>query len=70
MVYEYYEATHDIETLRQLAPTIENELNFWIQNRSVAVTMDNQNYTMYQYRTLANTPRYRYKLYPGKIKKI
>ncbi|PAV58637.1 hypothetical protein WR25_10249 isoform C [Diploscapter pachys] len=57
MVYEYYEATHDIETLRQLAPTIEKEINFWMQNRSVSITVDNQNYTMYQYRTLANTPR-------------
>ncbi|ETN76215.1 alpha,alpha-trehalase, partial [Necator americanus] len=57
MVYEYYEATRDKEFIREMLPVIEKEYNFWRVNRSLALTVDGEAMTMYQYRTPSTVPR-------------
>ncbi|KAL3078820.1 hypothetical protein niasHS_014602 [Heterodera schachtii] len=57
MVYEYFEATHDYEFLKQTVPSLEKELAFWQNQRTVDVNMDSRTYKMFQYRTVVNVPR-------------
>uniref|UniRef100_A0A7E4WAJ8 Trehalase n=1 Tax=Panagrellus redivivus TaxID=6233 RepID=A0A7E4WAJ8_PANRE len=57
MVYEYFEATGDVEFIREMLPVLEKELHFWNDKRNVSVPLTGESITMYQYRTEANTPR-------------
>ncbi|KAF7638076.1 Trehalase [Meloidogyne graminicola] len=57
MVNEYYKYTGDKQFLIEILPTLEKELNFWLVNRSIEVTKNFKNYTMYQYRAESTVPR-------------
>uniref|UniRef100_A0A915CMD4 Trehalase n=1 Tax=Ditylenchus dipsaci TaxID=166011 RepID=A0A915CMD4_9BILA len=57
MAYEYYEATHDIEFIQQILPTLEKELHFWDTKRMVKVWKNGKGHDLYQYRTESNVPR-------------
>jgi alpha,alpha-trehalase len=57
MVYEYYEATHDMQFLLEVLPVLEKEMRWWERYRGVKVTVNGKDYTMYQYRTQSNVPR-------------
>uniref|UniRef100_A0A1I7SWA6 Trehalase n=1 Tax=Bursaphelenchus xylophilus TaxID=6326 RepID=A0A1I7SWA6_BURXY len=57
MVYEYYEATHDINFLIENVGTLEKELYFWDTHRMVDIDIDGRKYQMYQYRADSNSPR-------------
>ncbi|VDN91516.1 unnamed protein product, partial [Brugia pahangi] len=58
MMYEYYEATGDIEFIKENFNHLVKEYEFWVQNRSISV-MDEKGYKhkIYQYRTISNVPR-------------
>ncbi|KAI1730024.1 trehalase domain-containing protein [Ditylenchus destructor] len=57
MVYEYYEATHDIEFILKMIPVLEKELEFWDTKRAIKVWKDGKYHEVYQYRTESNVPR-------------
>jgi len=57
MVYEYLEATGDVDYVNTILPTLEKELNFWIQNRQINITLVGEQVSVYQYRTASNVPR-------------
>uniref|UniRef100_A0A915E3U6 Trehalase n=1 Tax=Ditylenchus dipsaci TaxID=166011 RepID=A0A915E3U6_9BILA len=57
IVYEYYEATRDIEFIRSVLPALERELEFWDTKRGVKVEKGGQIYDLYHYRTESNVPR-------------
>nr|CRZ25273.1 Bm10630 [Brugia malayi] len=58
MMYEYYEATGDIEFIKENFNHLVKEYEFWVQNRSVSV-IDEKGYKhkIYQYHTISNVPR-------------
>uniref|UniRef100_A0AAF5RXL3 Trehalase n=1 Tax=Wuchereria bancrofti TaxID=6293 RepID=A0AAF5RXL3_WUCBA len=58
MMYEYYEATGDIEFIKENFNHLVKEYEFWVQNRSISVK-DEKGYkhNVYQYRTISNVPR-------------
>ncbi|CAD6195854.1 unnamed protein product [Caenorhabditis auriculariae] len=57
-VYEYFQATGDVDLLEKVVPLIEKEFEFWVQHRSINVPLgDGSSVDMFQYRTEANTPR-------------
>ena len=49
MVFDYYNATKDLEYLRNKMPVIEKEIQFWRRNRTVQAP-ERENLTLYQYR--------------------
>ncbi|EFO91846.1 CRE-TRE-5 protein [Caenorhabditis remanei] len=61
MVYEYYQATQDVQLVIDMIPVIEKEYVFWSQRRSVNITLESQDLNetvhMFQYHTEAETPR-------------
>ena len=63
MVYEYLEATKDVEFLHRNFHILEKEFNFWMTNHSVSVDKNAVNYTLYRYIDRSQGPRpesYRY----------
>ncbi|KAI1690754.1 trehalase domain-containing protein [Ditylenchus destructor] len=63
MVYEYYESNHTIrhddDFLREMLPTLEKELTFWDEHRTVTY-MDPETklpYVAYRYCADSNVPR-------------
>uniref|UniRef100_A0A914GR05 Trehalase n=1 Tax=Globodera rostochiensis TaxID=31243 RepID=A0A914GR05_GLORO len=59
MVSDYLDASGDKQFLAEIMPALESELNWWRKNRTVIVHLDSKNeqYTAYQYKTMANCPR-------------
>lgn len=57
MVYNFYQETSDKDFLHELLPSLEAELSFWTNNRSINVTANGKNYQLYQYNTRTNVPR-------------
>lgn len=57
MVYQYYEATGNKTFLQQVYQDLDKEFQFWQLNRSVTVTINATNYTVYRYDTPSNVPR-------------
>uniref|UniRef100_A0A0N5BWM3 Trehalase n=1 Tax=Strongyloides papillosus TaxID=174720 RepID=A0A0N5BWM3_STREA len=57
MVDEYYTATNDIDFLFDAMPILETELSFWERRRTVNVTVNGNNYVVFQYRADSNVPR-------------
>ncbi|KAL6479176.1 hypothetical protein MHYP_G00126090 [Metynnis hypsauchen] len=57
MVESFYEATKDIEFIRQALPTLEKEYSFWMENRSVAVEMDGAKHVLNRYDVQVGQPR-------------
>jgi alpha,alpha-trehalase len=58
MVYDYYEATGDINFVNEILPTLEKELNFWYVNRQTNVTLNvGEQFQVFQYRSASNVPR-------------
>jgi len=57
MVYEFYENTKNVSFVENLLPTMEQEFNYWMENRSHNVTVGNEEYTLYRYRAGSNVPR-------------
>lgn len=50
MVADYYSATNNATFLSRMIPYIDKELAWWRTNRSVIVTKNGHNYTLFQYR--------------------
>ncbi|XP_074536091.1 trehalase [Halichoeres trimaculatus] len=57
MVESYYQATKDGAFLRAVLPTLEQEYNFWMQNRSVAVRVNGVEHKLNRYHVQAGLPR-------------
>ncbi|CAH1958814.1 unnamed protein product [Acanthoscelides obtectus] len=57
MVGLYIEATRDIEWLGKNVKTLESELNWWLNNRTVTVEKDGVKYQLAHYAVQSNTPR-------------
>ncbi|CEF67136.1 Trehalase [Strongyloides ratti] len=57
MVDEYFTATNDIDFLFDAMPILETELSFWEKRRTVNVTVNGNNYVVFQYRADSNVPR-------------
>jgi alpha,alpha-trehalase len=59
MLYEYYEKSNDIDFVRRLLPTIDREMYFWHNNRTIGLAIGNSStkQTVYRYCSRSNTPR-------------
>ncbi|XP_070685049.1 trehalase [Pempheris klunzingeri] len=57
MVKSYYQATKDKEFLRAALPALEQEYRFWMQNRSVAVTVNGTEHVLNRYYVEVGLPR-------------
>ncbi|XP_062275437.1 trehalase [Scomber scombrus] len=57
MVESYYRATKDKEFLRAALPTLEREHQFWMQNRSKAVTVNGAEHVLNRYHVEVGLPR-------------
>ncbi|KAK8752669.1 hypothetical protein OTU49_006746 [Cherax quadricarinatus] len=57
MVDLYWKYTNDIIFLRDSVDILEKEYNFWKNNRSIIVTMDDKPYRLFQYRVNTTNPR-------------
>lgn len=57
MVKLYIDATNDLTWLRGIIGTLEKELNWWQENRSVSVEKNGKTYTLARYSVASNTPR-------------
>ncbi|PAV65554.1 hypothetical protein WR25_00833 [Diploscapter pachys] len=57
MLFEYFEATGDLDFVKEILPLLEMELTFWNTKRMVVVPYNGKNYSMYQYRVSTNLPR-------------
>lgn len=59
MVADYFDITGDKAFLEEILPSVETELMWWRQNRTVKIRMDDgaDEYTAYQYKTRVNCPR-------------
>lgn len=57
MVKLYFDATNNIAWLKDVIGTLEQELNWWQENRMVSVQKDGTTYKMARYAVESNTPR-------------
>lgn len=57
MVESYYKATKDKEFLRLALPALEQEYQFWMQNRSVTVTVNGTVHVLNRYHVQVDLPR-------------
>eukprot|EP01132_Coremiostelium_polycephalum_P002634 gene2634-3272_t len=60
MVLEFWEATKDVEFLREVLPILDSEYQWWMQNRSVSIPNPNQpttTYTLNRYNVDNQGPR-------------
>ncbi|PNP38355.1 hypothetical protein TGAMA5MH_09713 [Trichoderma gamsii] len=57
MVKTYIEHTNDTSILRRALPLLVREHDFWINNRTVSVTVANKTYTLQQYAVQNTQPR-------------
>lgn len=56
-VAEYLQETNDVDWLRKNIGSIEKELNYWVNEKSVVVEKDGKEYVMAHYTTNNFTPR-------------
>lgn len=57
MVAQYINYTQDYTWLRKNIDTLEDELNYWINNRQVKVSVNGINFRLYQYNAPSYGPR-------------
>ncbi|KAG9348389.1 hypothetical protein JZ751_002124 [Albula glossodonta] len=57
MVESYCQATKDEKFLRAALPTLEKEYNFWMQNRSVALSVNGTQHLLNRYSVQVGQPR-------------
>ncbi|CAB4059318.1 TREH [Lepeophtheirus salmonis] len=57
MVDIYYKATSDNTFLEENIKVLEEEFQFWLENRSVEVEKDDEKYTLFRYNVNVGTPR-------------
>lgn len=57
MVYDYYEATQDLDFVTKMLPTLEKEFTFWKTQRQMPVTVNGKTYQVYRYHSPTNMPR-------------
>ncbi|XP_058489698.1 trehalase [Solea solea] len=57
MVESYYQASKDKDFLREALPTLEREYGFWMENRSVAVTVNGAQHVLNRYHVEVGLPR-------------
>lgn len=57
MVEAYVEATKDNQFIIDNYDTLEKEINFWFNNRTVKVYKDDKEYTLFRYNAPSNGPR-------------
>uniref|UniRef100_A0A8C2BEU9 Trehalase n=1 Tax=Cyprinus carpio TaxID=7962 RepID=A0A8C2BEU9_CYPCA len=57
MVESFYEVTGDKDFLRQVLPALETEYSFWMQNRSLAVSMSGLTHILNRYNVPVDRPR-------------
>ncbi|KAK3107317.1 hypothetical protein FSP39_011735, partial [Pinctada imbricata] len=57
MVYEYYKATQDLEFIRNISSSMEEEYLFWKVNRTTDVMKNGDVFQMNRYSSAVNTPR-------------
>jgi len=57
MVGLYIDYTDDLEWLRNNIVYIETELNFWLTNRTLTISLSGNDYQLAHFGTESNTPR-------------
>uniref|UniRef100_F1KTJ0 Trehalase n=1 Tax=Ascaris suum TaxID=6253 RepID=F1KTJ0_ASCSU len=57
MLADYYYATQDKAFLSSMLPFVDAELSWWRSNRSVVLSSNVTNYTMFHFRAASNCPR-------------
>ncbi|XP_076275764.1 trehalase-like isoform X1 [Rhynchophorus ferrugineus] len=57
MVSMYIEYTNDTNILTSIVPYIEQELSWWLENRTITVKKHGREYRLAHYQSLSNTPR-------------
>ncbi|XP_018521004.1 trehalase [Lates calcarifer] len=57
MVESYYQVTKDKDFLRAALPALEKEYRFWMQNRSMAVTINGTKHVLNRYHVQVGLPR-------------
>ncbi|KAJ8927273.1 hypothetical protein NQ314_020276 [Rhamnusium bicolor] len=57
MVADYVKFTKDFEFLRNNIKTLEKELHFWLEKRSLPITKDGESYILAHYDSSSDTPR-------------
>ncbi|KAG7160209.1 Trehalase-like 1 [Homarus americanus] len=57
MVDLYWKYTKDVTFLSECMSALEKEYSFWQKNRSITITMDDNIYTLFQYRVNSTDPR-------------
>lgn len=57
MVAQYMNYTNDLEWLSKNINTLDDELQYWIKNRQVKITLNAITYKLYQYNAPSNGPR-------------
>lgn len=57
MVYEYYENTGDLDFVKEVLSVLDDEFQFWHNNRTIGFQINGQEYEAYQYNTPSNVPR-------------
>lgn len=55
---EYYNATEDIELVKEMLPLLDIEYKFWINNRSINwTTPSGDTYRIFRYKVDVDSPR-------------
>lgn len=57
MIADYFSKTKDIKFLKTILPLLKKEMQFWENNRTINITLDDKNHFFYQYRSISNCPR-------------
>ncbi|VDM49775.1 unnamed protein product [Toxocara canis] len=57
MVYEYHTVTKDDQFLYSAIEAMEKEMDFWKTKRTVNISKNNRNFTVFRYRADSNVPR-------------
>ena len=57
MVDSFYEATHDLDFIKQNLGLLEKEYQFWMTNRTVAIKKGDDTYSLALYNVELSRPR-------------
>ncbi|KAI1731480.1 trehalase domain-containing protein [Ditylenchus destructor] len=56
MLYDYFEATQDLDFVHQIIPYLEAEMRFWRTSRQIKIDINGSSYKVFRYCAESNTP--------------
>ncbi|KAI1718057.1 trehalase domain-containing protein [Ditylenchus destructor] len=56
MLYDYFEATQDLDFVHQIIPYLEAEMRFWRTSRQMKIDINGSSYKVFRYCAESNTP--------------